>query len=403
MIEVKDLTKRYGSFTALRGVSFVIEKGHVYGLLGPNGAGKSTTMNIMTGCLAATGGSVTVNGYDVYEDAAKAKSAIGYLPEVPPLYPDMTPYEYLAFIARAKKYKGDVGSEVRRVSELCGVTEVGNRLIRHLSKGFRQRVGVAGALIGDPEIIILDEPTVGLDPAQIIEIRRLITSLREDHAVILSSHIMGEITAVCDYIIIMACGEIVASGTLDELEGAAEGRTLTLETSAGDPEEIEKTLSEIEGVARLTCCMRGDKLRSVIECAEGYDLRETVFKSISELDEVIYEMTSSTVSLEDLFIKLTEEAASRRAAEEAAKLGESTEKAEKAEKAYDPLAPAYLDDEEDEDEEEAEDEDKEPSSDDPDSYVTLFSDAEEAAKETAEDIKEEITEKIKKEEGGDTE
>lgn len=369
MIEVKDLTKRYGSFEALRGVSFSIEKGHVYGLLGPNGAGKSTTMNIMAGCLAATSGSVTVNGHDIYEEASAAKRSVGYLPEIPPLYPEMTPVEYLKFIARAKKFRGDVSAEVERVCDLCGVTDVGGRLIKHLSKGYRQRVGVAGALIGDPEIVILDEPTVGLDPAQIIEIRQLISSLRDGHAVVLSSHIMGEITAVCDYIIIMACGEIVAAGTLDELEGTASGRTLTLETS-GVLEEIKAELSEIEGVSHISCYQRGDKIKSVIECAEGFDLRETVFKSVCDLDEIIYEMTSSNVSLEDLFIKLTEEAAARRAAEEAEAVASAVSEKEEREKKYDPLASPYIEDTENEDNVNGDNKEEN----DPDKYVTLFSD-----------------------------
>lgn len=353
MIEVKNLTKKYGSFTAVKDVSFEIEKGHVYGLLGPNGAGKSTTMNIMTGCLAATEGTVTVNGYDIYENAAKAKSLIGYLPEMPPLYPDMTPYEYLTFVARAKKVK-DAYGEVKRVCELCGITEVAGRLIKNLSKGYRQRVGVAQALVGDPECIILDEPTVGLDPAQLIGVRSLISSLKEDHAVILSSHIMGEVTAVCDYVIIMACGEIVAKGSLEELEGSRAGQTITV-ISRGDAEALADALRKIEGVEHVASYARGEDVKCVIETAEGYDLREDIFNAYVSLGCAVLEMTSSSVSLEDLFIRLTEEAASRRAEEEAEKeaAGRSDGTGYKAPDGYSPLGPAYLEDEEEDEEETA--------------------------------------------------
>ena len=311
MIEVKDLVKDYGAFRALHGVSFTLERGHIYGLLGPNGAGKSTTMNIMTGCLAATSGDVSVDGHDIYSDAAAAKSAIGYLPEIPPLYPDMTPREFLRFVARAKKVD-DAKGEAERVAELCGVTPVENRLIRHLSKGYRQRVGIAAALVGDPENIILDEPTVGLDPRQIIEIRHLISSLKEDHTVVLSSHIMGEITALCDYIIIIAEGEVVAAGTVDELEGAREGTTVSIE-STGTEKEVGDVLEGLAGVTGVRFYPKGERTLTVIETEKGHDLREALFDRYVAAGLKIYGMNVSSVNLEDLFLRLTEEAALRRA------------------------------------------------------------------------------------------
>ncbi len=311
LIEVKNLVKDYGVHRALRGVSFKLERGHVYGLLGPNGAGKSTTMNIMTGCLSATSGDVSVDGHDIYSEAPLAKSAIGYLPEIPPLYPDMTPREFLRFVAAAKKVK-DASGEAERVAALCGVTSVENRLIRYLSKGYRQRVGIASALVGDPENIILDEPTVGLDPKQIIEIRHLISSLKEDHTVVLSSHIMGEITALCDYIIIIAEGEVVAAGTIDELEGAREGGTVSIE-STGNDAEVGAVLADLPGANNVKCYPKGERTLAVIETEPGRDLREELFDRYVGAGLKIYGMNSSSINLEDLFLRLTEEAALRRA------------------------------------------------------------------------------------------
>ncbi|MBQ3591170.1 MAG: ABC transporter ATP-binding protein, partial [Clostridia bacterium] len=214
MIEVKHLVKRYGDFEAVRDVSFTVEKGRIYGFLGPNGAGKSTTMNIITGCLAATEGEVTINGYDIYEDPVEAKSCIGYLPEIPPLYTDMTPDEYLYFVGKAKGLKGKALEDgVDKVIAKTSLTPMRSRLIKNLSKGYKQRVGIAQAILGDPEIIILDEPTVGLDPLQIIEIRDLIQALGRDHTVILSSHILSEVQAVCQTVMIIHKGKLVACDT----------------------------------------------------------------------------------------------------------------------------------------------------------------------------------------------
>ena len=211
MIEVKHLTKLYGEHTAVSDLSFTTEDGRIYGFLGPNGAGKSTTMNIMTGCLAATSGDVRIDGHDIFEDANEAKKLIGYLPEQPPLYIDSTPREYLQFVAEAKRVaKSDIKRQIAQVMEVTQITDVADRLIRNLSKGYRQRVGVAQALLGSPQLIILDEPTVGLDPAQVIELRRLIRELGRTHTVILSSHILSEVKAVCDKALILSQGHLAA-------------------------------------------------------------------------------------------------------------------------------------------------------------------------------------------------
>lgn len=237
MITVEHLTKRYGSVTAVDDISFTIEDGHIYGFLGPNGAGKSTTMNIMTGCLAATSGEVKIDGFDIFEQARQAKQCIGYLPEIPPLYTDETPEEYLRFVAEAKGIaKRDIPAEITRVMRETRLTEMGGRLIRNLSKGYRQRVGIAQALLGNPRYIILDEPTVGLDPLQIIEIRNLIRELGEKHTVILSSHILSEVQAICESVLIIAHGKLVAFDTPQNLEMMlAANNRLTIVAETDEP------------------------------------------------------------------------------------------------------------------------------------------------------------------------
>lgn len=227
LIEVKHLTKRYGDTLAVDDLNFTIEKGRIYGFLGPNGAGKSTTMNMITGYLASTDGTVSINGHDILEDAEAARKSIGYLPELPPLYFDMTVEEYLVFAAELKKIaKADRKPEVNRVCAITKLDSVRGRLIKNLSKGYRQRVGLAQALLGSPEILILDEPTVGLDPKQILEIRDLIQELGKEHTVILSSHILSEISAVCDYVLILSHGKLVASDTLENLTSLMQDRTV---------------------------------------------------------------------------------------------------------------------------------------------------------------------------------
>ena len=246
MIEVKNLTKKYGSFCAVSDLSFTIEKGKIYGFLGPNGAGKSTTMNIVTGCLSATDGQVLVDGADIFKDPLTAKKKIGYLPELPPLYTEMTPAEYLSFVAEAKGvgYE-EAPRQVREVMELTQITHVADRLIRNLSKGYRQRVGIAQALLGNPEVILLDEPTVGLDPRQIMEIRELIRSLGQTKTVIVSSHILAEISAVCDHVMILSHGRLVANDSLAALEESALADAALSLTVKGAGEDVAALLSEI--------------------------------------------------------------------------------------------------------------------------------------------------------------
>ena len=308
MIEVRNLTKRYGSHTAISDLSFTIEKGVIYGFLGPNGAGKSTTMNIITGCLGATDGGVLVDGHSVSEEPMEAKKRIGYLPEQPPLYNDMTPAEYLRFVAAAKKIpRGDQAGRIDEVMERTGIMEVRDRLIRNLSKGFRQRVGIAQALLGDPEVIILDEPTVGLDPAQIIGIRDLIRELGKDHTIILSSHILSEVQAVCDSIMIISAGKLVAHDTPENLTRLFAGTTtLHLETRSSE-ESVRQVLSSVEHILETT--FRKDAegiLTAELKPEESCDIREDVFTAFAKAGIPLLELKSVRASLEDVFLELTQ-------------------------------------------------------------------------------------------------
>ena len=313
MIEVKNLVKRYGSVEAVRGVSFTVQKGMIYGFLGPNGAGKSTTMNIITGTLAATEGEVTVNGCDIYEDPVGAKSAVGYLPEQPPLYPDMTPNEYLAFVGEARGLRGDkLWDAIDRAVEKTGLGEYADRLIKNLSKGYRQRVGIAQAILADPEIVILDEPTVGLDPRQIIEIRDLIRALGRDHTVILSSHILTEISAVCDYVIIIAHGRIVASDTLENLTKQYEGKNYIDLTVRGDESSVRRAVESIPGVEEVTVDPKPlGRLHVRIAADSAADIREDVFFRFADARMPILSMEYEEVTLEKIFLELTGEAPAR--------------------------------------------------------------------------------------------
>ncbi len=309
MIEVNNLIKMYGNHLAVDDLSFKIEPGKIYGLLGPNGAGKSTTMNIVTGCLAATGGTVSINGNDIFEDAVKAKKAIGYLPEIPPLYPDMTPLEYLDFIGEAKGLsKEDRKKQIAEIMERTKISDVQNTLIRHLSKGYKQRVGIAQAMIGYPEIIILDEPTVGLDPKQIIEIRDLIKSLKKNHTVILSSHILSEVSAVCDYIMIIAHGKLVASDTPENLSKLMTGTNSVSMLVKGSVENVQNLLSSFQKIQKLTLGKNPEGLVSVsFETPAGEDIREMLFYAFADGKMPILEISSKSLSLEDIFIKLTDD------------------------------------------------------------------------------------------------
>lgn len=308
MIEVKHLTKRYGSHTAVRDLSFTIEKGVIYGFLGPNGAGKSTTMNIITGCLGATDGEVRIDGHSILEEPMQAKRRIGYLPEQPPLYMDMTPEEYLRFVMNAKRVpREEQNRQLLRVMNQTKLLEVKDRLIRNLSKGYRQRVGIAQALLGNPEVIILDEPTVGLDPAQIIEIRQLIRELGRQHTIVLSSHILSEVQAVCDRIMILSKGELVASDTAENLTALFAGaETVQLETRATE-QEIRRILSGIADAEKFSVEAEEDGVRRVnIEPAQGRDIREEIFSAFAGAGQTLMELHREHATLEDVFLELTQ-------------------------------------------------------------------------------------------------
>ena len=308
MIEVKDLVKKYGSHLAVDHLSFTLESGKIYGFLGPNGAGKSTTMNIMTGYLGATQGSVLIDGHDILKEPEEAKKQIGYLPELPPLYMDMTVQEYLEFAAELKKLpKEKRESDISEVMKLTRLQDVSGRLIKNLSKGYKQRVGLAQAILGFPEIIILDEPTVGLDPKQIIEIRELIRTLSKKHTVILSSHILAEVREVCDYILIISKGKLVASDTPENLELLRNGvSSLELEVKAA-PETARAILSTIDDINTMEMHIENENLTRVkLETKNGADIREAVFYAFAEEKCPLLEMKTAKASLEDIFMELTQ-------------------------------------------------------------------------------------------------
>lgn len=309
MIEVENLTKSYGKHMALKGVSFQLEKGKIYGFLGPNGAGKSTTMNIMTGYIAPTDGTVRIDGHDIVKDAQEAKKCIGYLPEIPPIYPDMTVSECLQFAAEIKKVpKSDREGQIQDIMELTGIGDIGSRLIKNLSKGYKQRVGLAQAVLGYPDIIILDEPTVGLDPKQIIEIRQLIRKLGEKHTVILSSHILSEVQAVCDEILILSKGEIVAEGTTQELIAMMhKDVTLEIELEA-DRKKLTELLDSFEMLESYEWVDTDDeKIQKVkIHTPAEVDIRKELFYRLAEEKMPIMSLQRMEDSLEDVFLELTD-------------------------------------------------------------------------------------------------
>lgn len=309
MIEVTNLVKRYGDHTAVDHLSFHIEKGKIYGFLGPNGAGKSTTMNMITGYIASTEGKVVIDGHDILEEPEEAKKCIGYLPEQPPLYFDMTVLEYMKFAADLKKIpRKERESMIEEVMDMVKITDMKNRLIKNLSKGYRQRVGLAQAILGYPEVIILDEPTVGLDPKQIIEIRSLIKEMKKKHTVILSSHILSEVSAVCDYVLIISHGRLVASDTPDNLSRLAEGSNTLNMLIKGEKELIENGLKEIDKVKETELGSNEEEgvWNVSVSTEEQEDIREEVFLKMAELHCPILEMKSKKVSLEEIFLELTE-------------------------------------------------------------------------------------------------
>ena len=315
MIEINHLVKKYGSHVAIDDLSLTVEPGKIYGFLGPNGAGKSTTMNIITGYLAATSGEVKINGFDVLKQPEEAKKCVGYLPELPPLYMDMTVKEYLDFVAELKKLEKSLrAGYVKEAMKITKTEEVSGRLIRNLSKGYRQRVGFAQAVLGYPEILILDEPTVGLDPKQIIEIRDLIKELGKKHTIILSSHILSEISAVCDHVFIISHGKLVASDStenlLERMTGAQEIELLvkaeedTAETAireVAQVERCEKTESKEDGAVQLLVTAKKDA-----------DVREAIYHTCVEHHMPILEMKAASKSLEDVFLELTSQPANKK-------------------------------------------------------------------------------------------
>ena len=312
MIEVKHLTKRYGKHTAVDDISFTVQDGCIYGLLGPNGAGKSTTMNMITGYLAPTGGTVAIDGHDVQEEPKEAKACIGYLPELPPLYQDMTVQEYLLFVAELKgiRKKADRAAAVEHAVARAGLQGMEQRLIRNLSKGYRQRVGIAAALLGTPKIIILDEPTVGLDPAQMIEIRSLIRDLGKTHTVILSSHILSEVQAVCSRVLILSKGALVAEGTPEQLsEKLSPGIRLRV-TALGSSDTVLPVVEAVPGITGVQLVSEADgEVTFTAETADTTDRRAEVSRALSEAGCTVLELTAENRSLEEVFLALTGETA----------------------------------------------------------------------------------------------
>ena len=308
MIQVSNLSKKYGSHIAVSNVSFTVNDGEILGFLGPNGAGKSTTMNIVTGYLSATSGSVSIDGYDILENPNEAKMRIGYLPEQPPLYLDMTVKEYLNFIYDLKKVKFPKAPHIMEICRLVKIDHVMGRLIKNLSKGYRQRVGIAQALVGNPDVLILDEPTVGLDPKQIIEIRSLITELGKNHTVILSSHILSEIQAVCERVIVINNGKIIADDTPGNLSKAlSDDHTLTVRVG-GPRADVLKLLSTVPGVDKVTCIGMQEQNSNdyIVEPKDGADVRRAIFSRLSDRNWPLLLMHSNEMSLEQIFLRLTE-------------------------------------------------------------------------------------------------
>ena len=317
MIEVRNLVKKYGSHLAVDQLSFTVEQGQIYGFLGPNGAGKSTTMNIMTGYIGATSGEVLIHGHNILKEPELAKKSIGYLPEIPPLYTDMTVMEYLKFVAELKKIsKREIAEAVGEVIEMVQLEEVKLRLIKNLSKGYKQRVGLAQAIIGFPEVIILDEPMVGLDPKQIIEIRELIRQLAEKHTVILSSHILAEVREICDHIMIISKGKLVASDTPENLEKLLDKtETITLEVEA-ESEVVEQVLESMEKEMTWEIKSAEEGIVVVVIKTQEEDLRKELSRALALADCQLLTLKRETATLEDIFLELTEAQPEEEAQEE---------------------------------------------------------------------------------------
>lgn len=307
MVEVKNLVKHYGEQNAVNNISFTVNDGEILGFLGPNGAGKSTTMNIITGYLSSTSGTVTINGCEILDDPIGAKSKIGYLPEIPPLYTEMTVKKYLSFMYDLKGVKLPKQEHINEVCKVSKISDVKDRLIKNLSKGYRQRVGIAQALLGNPPVIILDEPTVGLDPNQIIEMRTLIKNLGKKHTVILSSHVLSEIQATCDRIIVINNGQVVADSKIEDLSTTITGNSRLLLHICGNEVAVSSAIKNIAGVLKV------DRIRSVdSDCTEyivkaeaDKDIRKALFKTMAQNDFPIIMLKSAELTLEESFLKLT--------------------------------------------------------------------------------------------------
>ena len=308
MIEIQNLTKAYGKISAVDDISFSVEKGEIVGFLGPNGAGKSTTMNILAGFISSTSGTVKVEGYDVLENPLEVKKRIGYLPEQPPLYLDMTVNEYLNFCADLKDVPiKEWKTQKKDIMELVKITHVSHRLIKNLSKGYRQRVGLAQALVGTPDVLILDEPTVGLDPKQIIEIRKLIRALGKDHTIILSTHILPEVSAICDRVIIINKGKIAAIDTPDNLSKKLTDFSRFTITVAGPENKVKGILHDLYGVKYLETSgkLNSDEFSYIVEADKEIDVRKPMFNQLAAAGYPILELKSLSLSLEDIFLQLT--------------------------------------------------------------------------------------------------
>lgn len=307
MIDVQNLTKNYGTHCAVDHISFHVNEGEILGFLGPNGAGKSTTMNMLTGYLSSTDGAVKIGGYDILEDPNAAKANIGYLPEQPPLYMDMTVREYLNFMYELKKCTLPRAQHIAEICKIMKIDHVYGRLIKNLSKGYRQRVGIAAALLGTPKVIILDEPTVGLDPAQMIEIRSLIRDLGKTHTVILSSHILSEVQSVCDRVLIIAHGRLVAQGTPEELAARLTAKGTITATAQGSREEILAAAGTVPGLTNLTVTEEKDgEVSFTAVSTEGTDLRGALSQALAGAGCPVLDLRAETMSLEDVFLQLTE-------------------------------------------------------------------------------------------------
>ena len=307
MVEVKKLTKNYGNIKAVDNISFTVGEGEILGFLGPNGAGKSTTMNIITGYISSTSGTVTIDGKEILENPKEAKAKIGYLPEIPPLYTDMTVKKYLEFMFDLKKVKLPKKEHIEEVMRLVRITEQADRIIKNLSKGYRQRVGFAQALLGNPPVLILDEPTVGLDPMQIIEIRKLIKSLGKTHTIILSSHVLSEISATCDRILVISNGKIVADAKTDELSSSTAGEEKLALVVEGAASDIISAIKNIPAVIRVNKISEknGNSAKYMVEYEKDHDVRRDVFNAMARIGCPILDMQSGNETLEEMFLKLT--------------------------------------------------------------------------------------------------